>query len=334
MLPVNAQHTTPIPVLSVIVPFYNTAPYIEQCAVSLFEQTLDDMQFIFVDDGSTDNTSDILESVMERYPRRRQQTTLLKMECNQGIPSARKEGLKLVQGTFVAHCDSDDYLEPDMYNTLYQTAIQENADMVLCDFFQGIENGIRQRSHTPSPSDDYVREFLHGRLYAYLWCGISRTEMYRQVIFPTASYLEDWVQMVQLFHQCEKLVVVHRPLYHYCYHKTSVSHKTNVYNYMRQMKECMENYTLMHDYLKTHCHVDEEEFIEKKVQVRGKLLPILEKWGSGRWRKLYLNTFPEVNHRILFNPSFPRERKTEYLAVVMGLYPLMAWLRRWFRRLT
>lgn len=322
------------PAVTVIIPFYDTAPYLERCAVSLFEQTLDEMQFIFVDDGSTDGGPEIVEKVLQRYPHRQPQTILLRLKGNNGIPTARKEGLKLVEGEYVAHCDSDDYIEPEMYATLYLKAVQEGDDMVLCDFYQGIECGIRSRSHTPSHGGDYVRDFLHGRLWPFLWCGISRTELHRQLTFPTASYLEDWVQTVQLLHLCKKLTVVHQPLYHYCYHKTSVSHKTNVYNCMRQLKECMENYTLMHDYVMQHCPVDETEFVEKKVLVRGKLLPVLEKWGSGRWRKLYLHTFPEVNHTILFNSSLPRERKTEYLAVVMGMYPLMAWLRRGFRRLS
>lgn len=302
--------------------------------MALFEQTLDDMQFIFVDDCSTDGSMEIVKEVLQRYPHRQSQTVLLRQECNQGVPSARKEGTRIAEGIYVINCDSDDYMEPDMYATLYQAAVRENADMVVCDFYQASENGCRQRQQTPSQEGDHVRDFLHGRLSPYLWCTFCRKELCQQVTFPKVNYLEDWVQIVQLYHHCKTLAMVHRPLYHYCYHKASVSHHTNAFNCMRQWKECMENYTLMHDYVEEHCPVGEDEFVEKKVLVRSKILPVLEKWGSGRWRNLYLSTFPEVNKRILFNPSLPKERKTEHLAVVMGMYPLMAGLRRWVRRLS
>lgn len=322
------------PAVTVIVPYYNTAPFLERCAVSLFGQTLDEMQFIFVDDGSTDGSTELLKQVLDRFPNRQAQTTFLRTEGNKSIPTARKEGLALAKGTFVAQCDSDDYVEPEMYNTLYHEALETEADMVICDFCQEGDGGRRYRRQSPSANGDYVRDFLYGRLMPYVWCGITRTELNRQITYPTANYLEDWVQMVQLLHQCRKLTAVHKPLYHYCFHKTSVSHNTSEFNCMRQLRECMENYTLMHDYVTQHCPVDEKLFTCKKVLVRGKLLPVLERWGSSRWRKLYLSTFREVNRIILFNSSLPRERKTEYLAVVMGMYPLMAWLRRGFRRLS
>ena len=80
--------------VGVVVPIWNVAPYIERCAESLMSQTLDDMQFVFVDDGSPDNSIEILNTVLDRYPERKEQSIVVRHEINKGLPTARKTGLE------------------------------------------------------------------------------------------------------------------------------------------------------------------------------------------------------------------------------------------------
>ena len=118
--------------VSVVIPVYNVEDCIARCAESLFRQTLDDMQFIFVDDASPDGSVARLEETLERFPRRKSQTVILHHTENRGLPSARATGLALVEAPYVAHCDSDDRVEPEMYARLYECAVKNGSDLVMC----------------------------------------------------------------------------------------------------------------------------------------------------------------------------------------------------------
>lgn len=95
------------PLVSVIVPVYNVAPYIERCAKSLFEQTLKDIEIIFVDDCSSDNSIELVKNLASNYPDRLAQIKYVRHERNRGLAQARKTGLDIATGEYVAHCDSD-----------------------------------------------------------------------------------------------------------------------------------------------------------------------------------------------------------------------------------
>ena len=103
-----------MPKVSVIVPVYGVERYMERCARSLFEQTLDDIEFIFVDDCSPDRSLDILNEVLEEYVDRQLQTQIVRLDQNGGLPNARKVGLRLATGNYIIHCDSDVWVERDM----------------------------------------------------------------------------------------------------------------------------------------------------------------------------------------------------------------------------
>ena len=319
--------------VSVIVPVHNVAPYIELCANSLFNQTLEELQFVFVNDHTEDNSMEILERLLDAYPNRRPHTVFLTLEEERGIPAARKAGQAQAQGEFFAHCDSDDYVDPDMYETLYNAAIAEQADIVECEFWEGFEGFSRHRHHKEFGSKNYVVEYLKGKIWAYVWPRIAHSSLCGKVDFSTCNYLEDWYMSVQLMHHARRVAVVRQPLYHYCLNWTSVTHMTSPDNFESQFNECKENYRLMHDYVVRNLGLGEEAFLLKKVKIKARSLPLLASTGNRLWRRVYLDTFPEVNWHLLFSLDVPKERKTEFLAVEMGVYPLMDRLRRVYRTL-
>ena len=121
------------PKVSVIIPVYNVEKYMEKCCRSLFGQTLENMEFIFVDDCTPDNSISVIESVLQEYPQRKSQVKITHHDKNRGLPSARNTGLGLAQGNYIIHCDSDDWVAPFMYEKMYARAVAENADIVWCD---------------------------------------------------------------------------------------------------------------------------------------------------------------------------------------------------------
>jgi glycosyltransferase involved in cell wall biosynthesis len=101
--------------ISVIIPIYNSAKYLERCVVSLFIQTLADIEYIFVDDCSNDNSIGILYKTICCYPSRQNQVKIIQLHKNVGAAKARSIGLKIATGEYITYCDSDDWLSENMY---------------------------------------------------------------------------------------------------------------------------------------------------------------------------------------------------------------------------
>ena len=116
--------------ISIIVPIYKVENYIERCVRSLLEQTYIGIEYIFVDDCSPDSSISILKKVIKEYPTRIDQIKIISHEKNMGLPAARNTGLKMAIGDYIFHCDSDDYVEKDMIEKMYQTAKEKDADIV------------------------------------------------------------------------------------------------------------------------------------------------------------------------------------------------------------
>lgn len=116
--------------VSVIVPVYNVEKYIKRCLETLVQQTLEDIEIVIVNDGSTDQSKLIIEKYVKKYP--------LKIKYiekqNGGLSSARNFGLRYAKGKYIAFLDSDDYVEKNMYEEMYKKAIQDKSDIVECDF--------------------------------------------------------------------------------------------------------------------------------------------------------------------------------------------------------
>lgn len=315
--------------VSVVVPIYNVENYIVRCAESLFNQTLDDIQFIFVDDASPDRSVLLLEQTIERFPQRKAHTIILHHTRNRGLPTARATGVAHVEAPFVAHCDSDDYVDPTMYEKLYECAVQNDSDIVICGrkdhSIDGRENNIFNK---PLMEGSYVYNFLYGRISPYVWTRLTKTGIYRRVKFPTENFLEDWVQTVQLLTYASRITFIDDCLYHYVRNPFSITNEMNQNVVTKKMQQCITNYNLMHDFVAEHYPFKEKDFIIKKEWVRCRFFPLIT-------RKQYLQTFPEINISILFCREFSWRHKVFHIVVLLGLYPFAKTTygfikRKWF----
>ena len=117
--------------VSILVPVYGVERYIENCAVTLFEQTYENIEYVFVNDSTKDRSMEILHEVMERYPLRRDNVHIITHEVNRGLGAARKTALLNATGDFVMHVDSDDSLSLDAVEMLVDKAIQDRKSTRL-----------------------------------------------------------------------------------------------------------------------------------------------------------------------------------------------------------
>lgn len=205
-----------MPKVSVICLVYDAAPFIERCARSLFEQTLDDLEFIFVDDCTPDNSFEILQRVLAEYPRRRSQVRIIKMAQNSRQAAARTAGMKAATGNYMIHCDSDDWVERDAYELMYDKAVESGADVVGCKAVVHI-NGKTSTAETfyeGLPSNSLYEQRFGGSLWAKL---ISTKLIHDTGIYPYEGINngEDLNVTVRVFLKARKMAFVDRRLYHY-----------------------------------------------------------------------------------------------------------------------
>lgn len=207
------------PKISIIVPVYNTEKYLEQCARSLFEQTLDGLEYIFVDDGSSDASLTVLQKVIDMYPERKACVKIITQNSNNGVSCSRNAGLDIAQGKFVAFCDSDDWVSPDMYEKLYCKATEINADIVYCDYVMYYGNNDERVYETIATSDDKIA-FL--RNYMSSFTGMCNMLIRREMIvkynlrFPSdIAYREDFHLGFRLYYYAKTIEKISSPLYFY-----------------------------------------------------------------------------------------------------------------------
>ena len=152
--------------ISIIIAVYNCEKYIEACVRSLFEQTLNDIEYVFVNDATPDISITVLEKVIEDYPTRKPFIKIINLERNGGVSNARRIGIENATGEYVIHADSDDWVDKDMYERLYRKAKETDADIVGCNFrheFTDLQYDFHQQY--ADTVEENVSRLINGRLF-------------------------------------------------------------------------------------------------------------------------------------------------------------------------
>lgn len=206
--------------VSIIVPIYKVEDYIRECIDSILAQTYSDFELILVDDGSPDSCGRICDDYAKRDNRIK-----VVHKVNGGLTSARNAGLEVAKGEWIMHVDGDDWIEPDMIESLIQAAQATGADLVFGDFTKyGPYAGYYK---LPTWSSDKIKSM--SKYIAYMmttiWGSIAKRSLYADHSLKSPegiSYCEDFHLIVRLCHFAKKVVNVHRPFYHYRYRPTSI----------------------------------------------------------------------------------------------------------------
>jgi len=217
-----------MPQISVIVAIYGVEKYIEKCAISLFNQTFDDLEYIFVDDYTPDKSIDILLNVIEKYGVK-DKVTILHHDKNYGLPAARNTGLSHATGDYVSFIDSDDWIEKDMYSQLYQYAITNNCDCIYCGYAKEYKTNAEihyQECNIVNEKFENIKDLLTDRSVMYIWNKLIKRSLFveNNILFPAGHDMwEDMLASIQIAYYAKKIGVVNSPLYHYRVNQNSIS---------------------------------------------------------------------------------------------------------------
>jgi len=209
------------PKISIIVPVYKVEPYLRKCLDSIVNQTYRNLQIILVDDGSTDNCG----KICDEYAAEDSRVEVVHQE-NGGVSAARNAGLALVTGDYIGWVDSDDWIEPDMYEYLLEHALQYHADIVVCG---RVEHYRDKTLFKGWPQIEVLNTEVALRLLLkndvmqnYLWDKLWKRELFENAIFPTGKTFEDIAVMHKLFAKSDIVVCLPDAKYNYLQRNGSI----------------------------------------------------------------------------------------------------------------
>lgn len=213
--------------ISIIIPVFNSEKFLDRCLSSVCAQTLHNIEFIIIDNGSTDRSYEICSRYAENDPRIR----VIQKEHG-GVASARNLGLDNAKGNYIGFIDSDDDILPQMYEKMYNLLKENNADICICNAFNAkeinaqINSGIIVLEH-----HQFILDILENRISSHLWNKLFKAELFKDLRIPEDDIAGDLSVMHILFDRADKIVSTDEMLYNYYINPNSVT--TNPINLIK-----------------------------------------------------------------------------------------------------
>ena len=207
--------------VSVIVPIYNVENYIKKCLESLVNQTLNELQIILVNDGSKDKSGNIAKEYADKFPEK----IIYLEKKNGGLSDARNFGIPYAKGEYIAFLDSDDYIDLNAYEIMYNKAIEEDSDLVECNFIWEYDNKIKKDVRIEYSNKKEMLAFI--RVVA--WNKLIKRKLIidKNILFPKGLRYEDVEFTYKLLPFVNKVSFANDFFVHYMQRKDSIANVQN-----------------------------------------------------------------------------------------------------------
>ena len=250
--------------ISVIVPVYNVENYLAQCLDSVLAQTYKDLEILLIDDGSTDRSGSICDAYQAKDERIRAFHT-----ANRGLSAARNVGLNCAQGEYVAFVDSDDWIEPEMIETLYQKAVVSGADVVECSYMKEYRSGFI-RYEMRFDEENALNGLLSGKISNIVWNKLWKSDCFTNIRFPEGMLFEDTATTYRVLVNAS-VIGIPDCLYHYRFRDSSISQQHTI--------KCLADFWIAHRERYAFCKdlADSEGLLGMR---KACAMPVIRTW---RW---------------------------------------------------
>lgn len=292
--------------ITIVVPVYNVERYVEKCLDSIIKQTYQNIEVLVINDGSTDNSLEIIKEFSKRDNR-----VLIFTKENGGLSDARNYGLDRAQGKYILFIDSDDYIESDMVNKMYSEALMNDADLVYCDIKYVFENessppfivtGFRQNIE----GDSVVKGLLS---VPSAWNKLYKKSLFDQtdVRYPNGLWYEDIPTTFRLLPTIKKIGYVNEPFVNYLQRDGSIMSS----KYDDRMLHIYEVFNIVNTYYK-----EIDIFDKYYVELEFAFIEHIILYGTNRF--LRVPTGSKLIHRSLMDASimFPKWKHNKYLKLL------------------
>ena len=309
------------PKISVIITIYNSENYITPCVNSLFYQTLEEIEYIFINDATQDNSIEKLHCIIGDFPNRKPSVKIINLNKNKGVSNARRIGLENATGEYIIHCDSDDWIDKDMYERLYQKAKETDADIIGCNFrheFSDIQYDFHQQYS--DSMEENIRRLINGKIFPSLCTSLTRRSLITgyNVSFPIGLNMgEDLFFNLQLYLHATKIVGMDWAPYHYrhtenssCVQRTRKSIDSDI-AIAGMIERLMKDQKMYDKYAKD---IEFRKFFSK--------LPLMEDLNNRKNYQDWQNIYPETNKCIWKYDQLDWKRKTELWLGANNMMPI------------
>ena len=306
--------------VSIIITIFNCERYIDACARSLFEQSLDSIEYIFVNDATPDNSINILEKIINDYPDRKPFIKIINLEKNGGVSNARRIGIENATGEYIIHADSDDWVDKDMYERLYLKAKETNADIVGCNFrheFTDIQYNFHQQY--ADTMEENISRLINGKIFPSLCTSLTRRSLIEDngITFPIGLNMgEDLYFNLQLYLHATKIVSMDWAPYHYrhtedssCVQRSRRSIDSDI-SIAGLIEKLMKEHNLYEKYAKD---IEYRKFFSK--------LPLAQDLDNNENYKNWLSIYPETNKLIWQYKQLSWKQKLELWLAANKMLP-------------
>lgn len=283
--------------VSIIVPVYNTSKYLEKCLNSLVKQTLNNIEIIIINDGSTDNSINIINDYKKKY-----NNIVVISQKNKGVSSARNAGINIAKGKYIGFVDSDDYVKESMFEVLYNYS-KEKYDIVVCDLLannshmsSGIKIDINNKNEIKK-NMNYINSTLCNKIY--------KTSILKNNLFTENMQYEDIDFLYRLFPKINNIGVVNEELYIY---NNRINSKTHSYG--KEWYKLFNNLELIEEYYKKNNIYKEYEEELEYMNIKYLLGTFLKKMSKTSY-KLFSSAY---NYSLEYiKNKYPNYKSNKYL---------------------
>lgn len=231
------------PLISIIVPVYKVEPYIDKCIQSILKQTYNNLQIILVDDASPDNSG----KICDKYALMDNRIEVIHKSSNTGLSDARNIGISKAKGKYIGFVDSDDYINEEMYEDMYNLIEKKEADICMCNFYNVIDD-TKSIKNEDNGIEEYNKiqilkeTLLDRKIQSYAWNKLYKRELFDEIQYPVGKKYEDIGTTFYILEKCNKIIVSGKPEYYYLNRKDSIVNNNNEQTIMDYINIIDERY--------------------------------------------------------------------------------------------
>ncbi len=303
------------PKVSIIIPIYNVESYIKRCVNSVFGQTYNNIEYIFVDDGSTDNSIQVLNNEIQSLSRQLE-IKVIRHEKNLSLPTARNTGLDRSTGEYVAFLDSDDWVESNWISDLVRYLVDGHYDIVYCDYYESYDTYEKYMSQCCGVNNiECIKKMFMGEMHCFVWNKLFRRSLFTDnsiEFVDGANMFEDVGVVPRLFSTTKRIGYIPNAYNHYVqYNKSSIVRSRSDYNKQRcSVLQQIKNLSVVSEFICTKDFFPEveREFSIMKLNIKKNIIT-QSRYSLLRW----IVTFPEADKYILNHNQYSISGKLSFL---------------------
>lgn len=231
--------------ISVIVPVYNVEQYLERCVESIINQTYKNLEIILVNDGSTDNSGKLCDELAKKDDR----IKVIHKE-NGGLSDARNTGIEVAESELIGFIDSDDYIDKDMYEVLYNNLRTTNSDLSMCGLYDVFNNiipsQVKQVDILELTSQEAIKMVMEAKILSVTAVNkLYKKELFSDLKFELGKIAEDAFIMIKLLDKCEKVVATNEKKYYYIHRENSITTQKFSPKFLNVIEAYEQNYKII-----------------------------------------------------------------------------------------